>query len=132
MSFEAYALLANKVQALQRESFVGIKACISALAELKLGIFEKNKIDIKGLKLSTKQWIMEYAKKGHPFLVAVTCKKKNFKNKRSEICIGIVNHMIVESQLLGGINLNESNLDYIVGNDSVELIWCRTFYPTKE
>ncbi len=75
---------------------------------------------------------MEYAKKGHPFLVAVTCNKKNFKKKRSEICIGIVNHMIVESQLLGGIDLNEHKLDYVVDNDSVELIWCRTFYPTKE
>ncbi len=40
--------------------------------------------------------------------------------------------MIVESQLLGGIDLNERNLDYVVNNDSVELIWCKTFYLTKE
>ena len=40
--------------------------------------------------------------------------------------------MIVESQLLGGIDLNEANLESEIGNGDVELMWCRTFYPHKD
>ncbi len=39
--------------------------------------------------------------------------------------------MIVESQLLGGIELNERNLDFIFGDGDVRLMWCKTFYPHK-
>ncbi len=44
---------------------------------------------------------MEYATEGQPFLVAVY-NKQNW----SEICCGIVNNIIVESQLLGDIDLH--------------------------
>ncbi len=50
----------------------------------------------------------------------------------SETCIGIVNDMIVESQLLGGIDLNELNLGYKLGNGDVKLMWSETFYPHKD
>ncbi len=41
LSFEAYVLLANKVQAFQGESFVGMKTFVSVLANLQFGIFER-------------------------------------------------------------------------------------------
>ncbi len=41
-------------------------------------------------------------KKGQPFLFAVFCKET-----KSEICIGVTNDLIVESQLLGSNELNE-------------------------
>ncbi len=40
--------------------------------------------------------------------------------------------MIVESQLLGGIELNEFNLDFMLGDSDVRLMWCKTFYPRKD
>ncbi len=60
---------------------------------------------------------MEYAKKGQLFLFAVFSKET-----KSEICIGVINNMIVESQLLGGIELNEGNLDFMLGDGNVRLI----------
>ncbi len=79
------------------------------------------------MKIMVKEWIMEYATKGRPFLVAVYNKQT-----RAEICIGIINNIIVESQLLGGIDLNNANLENKFYNGDVELMWCRTFYPHKE
>ncbi len=61
------------------------------------------------------------------FLIAVY-NRQNW----SGTCIGIVNDMIVESKLLGGIDLNECNLDYKLGNGDVKLMWCKTFYPHKD
>ncbi len=43
--------------------------------------------------------------------------------EKSETCIGIENKMIVESQLMGGINLDECSLDYMMVNDDEGLIW---------
>ncbi len=40
--------------------------------------------------------------------------------------------MIVESQLLGGIELNEHNLDFMLGDGDVRLMWCKTFYPHED
>ena len=40
--------------------------------------------------------------------------------------------MIVELQLLEGIDLNERNLDFMLGDDDVGLIWCKMFYPHKD
>ncbi len=40
--------------------------------------------------------------------------------------------MIVESQLLGGIELNKANLENKFYNGDVELMWCRTFYQHKD
>ncbi len=40
--------------------------------------------------------------------------------------------MIVESQFLGGIELNERNLDSMLGESDVRLMWCKTFYPHKD
>ncbi len=40
--------------------------------------------------------------------------------------------MIVESHLLGFIELNECNLDYMLGEGDVKLMWCKTFYPHKD
>ncbi len=40
--------------------------------------------------------------------------------------------MIVESQLLGGIDLNECNLDCRPDNGDVKLMWCTTFHPHKD
>ncbi len=40
--------------------------------------------------------------------------------------------MIVKSQLLEGIYLNEHNLDYKLGNGDVKLMWYKTFYPHKD
>ncbi len=114
LSPEAYAVLVDRVQLLQRDSFVGIKICTQILIDLQLGRFQKYK-NFENIKIPIKQWIMEYAKKGQPFLLAVFCKET-----KSEICIGITNDMIVESQLFGGIELNECNLDFMLsdGNDS--------------
>ncbi len=74
-----------------------------------------------------KQWIMEYVTKYQPFLVTVYNRQT-----LSETCIAILNHKILESQLLGGIDLNEGNLEFILGNGDVKLMWCRTFYPHKD
>ncbi len=60
----------GKVRELQRESCVGINTCNSVLTELQLGRFVKYK-KIKDIKTTVKQWIIEYATKGQPFLVAV-------------------------------------------------------------
>ena len=109
-----------------RDSFVGIKICTQILIDLQLGCFQKYK-NFQNIKIPIKQWIMEYAKKGQPFLLAVFCKET-----KSEICIGITNDMIVESQLLGGIELNERNLDFMLGDGDVRLMWCKTFYPHKD
>ncbi len=54
------------------------------------------------------------------------------RQTQTETCIGIINNMIVESQLLGGIDLHETNLECKLGNDDVEVMWCRTFYPHKD
>ncbi len=70
---------------------------------------------------------MENAKKCQPFLFGVLCKET-----KSEICIGITNDMNVESQLLGGIELNECNLDFILGEGDVRLVWYKKFYPHKD
>ncbi len=109
-----------------RDSFVGIKICTQILIDLQLGRFQKYK-NFENIKKPIKQWIMEYAKKGQPFLFAVFCKET-----KSEICIGITNDMIVESQLLGGIELNERNLDLMLGEGNVRLMWCKTFYPHED
>ncbi len=70
---------------------------------------------------------MECATNRQPFLVAVYRKQK-----QSETCIVIVDHIVTESQLIGAIDLNECNLDYILGNVDVSLIWCKTIYPHKD
>ncbi len=46
------------------------------------------------------------------------------KKMKTETCIGILGTIIVESNLFGGINLNESNLDYLLGNGDVCIEWC--------
>ena len=109
-----------------RDSFVGIKICPQILIDLQLGRFQKYR-NYQNIKIPIQQWIMEYAKNGQPFLFAVFCKETKL-----EICIGISNNMIVESQLLGGIELNECNLNYILGDGDVRLRWCKTFYPHKD
>ncbi len=58
---------------------------------------------------------MEYATNSQPFLVAVYSKQNH-----SETCIGIANNMIVASQLSGAIDLNEHNLDHMLGNGQDE------------
>ncbi len=107
-----------------RDSFVGIKICTQVLIDLQLGRFQKCK-KFQNIKIPIKQWIMEYAKKVQPFLFAVFCKET-----KSRICIGITNDMIVESQLLGGIELNEHNLDFML--NYIRLMLCKTFYPHKD
>ena len=59
-----------------RDSFVGIKICTQVLIDLQLGRFQKYK-NFKNIKIPIKQWIMEYAKHGQPFLFAVFYKEKN-------------------------------------------------------
>ncbi len=109
-----------------RDSFVGIKICTQILIDLQLGRFQKYN-NYQNIKIPVKQWIMEYAKKGQPFLIDVFCKET-----KSKICIGVFNNMIVESQLLGGIELNECNLDFKLGESDVRLMWCKTFYLHKD
>ena len=109
-----------------RDSFVGIKICTRIMIDLQLGRFQKYK-NCDNIKIPIKQWIIEYAKNGQPFLLAVF-----YKKTKSEICIGINNDMIVESQLLGGIELNERNLDLMLGEGDVRLVWCKTFYPHED
>ena len=70
---------------------------------------------------------MEYATKGQPFLVAVYNKQT-----WTVICIGVINNMIVESQLLGGIDLNKPNSQCKLGNNEVKLMWFEKFYPHKD
>ncbi len=70
---------------------------------------------------------MEYATEGQTFLIAVFSKET-----KSEICIGITNNMIVESQLFSGIELNQGTLDFVLGDGNVRLMWCKMFYPHKD
>jgi len=84
-------------------------------------------VKYKKIKDIMKQWIVEYGTKGQPFLSAVYNRET-----WTETCIGIINNMIVESQLLGGIDLHETNLECKLGNDDLELMWCRTFYQHKD
>ncbi len=77
--------------------------------------------------MTVKQWIMEYATKGQQFLLTVYNRQT-----WTETCIGIINNMIVESQILGGIDMHEAYLECKLGNDDVKLMWCRTFYPHKD
>ncbi len=51
---------------------------------------------------------------------------------KAEICIGILGNLMVESNLLGGINLNESNLDYLLGNGHVCIEWWQAFFPNND
>ncbi len=126
LSPKAYAVLAERVQSMLRDSFVGIMICTTILIDLQLENFQKYRND-QNIKIPVKQWIMEYATKGWPFLIAVFSKET-----KSEICIGITNNMIVENQLFGGIELNEHNLDFMLGDGNVKLMWCKTFYPHKD
>ncbi len=41
------------------------------------------------------------------------------RQTQTEICIGIIYNMIVESQLLGGIDLHAANLECKLGKDDV-------------
>ncbi len=70
---------------------------------------------------------MEYTLEGKPLLIAVL-----YKETLSEICTGVKNNKIVESQLLGGIDLNKLNLDFMLGDGDVRLMWCKTFNPHKD
>ncbi len=63
LSPEVYALLAERVQLMLRESTVGIKICTTILVDLQLGHFQKYR-NYHNIKNPIKQWIMEYAKKG--------------------------------------------------------------------
>ncbi len=74
-----------------------------------------------------KPWMMKYATEGHPFLITVY----NRLNC-SEICIGIVHNVIVKSQLLRVIDLNELDLDYILGNVEVKFMWCKNFTQQRQ
>ncbi len=62
-----------------------------------------------------KKWITKYATEGQPFLIDVY----NSQNW-SETCTD--NDMIVGSQLMRGIDLDEHNLDYKLGNSDVKLM----------
>ena len=78
-------------------------------------------------KSAIKEWIIDFALSGQPFIVCVYNKKK-----RAEICIGILGTMIVESNLFGGINLNDSNLDNVLGDGKIHIEWCQVFTPNKD
>ncbi len=116
LSLDAYTAFKERVIKLLGESIVGINTCNSVLTDMQLGRFVKYK-KIKDINTMVKQWIMEYATKGQPFLVAVYNKQT-----WTEICIGVINNMIVESQLLGGIDLNEPNMSCKLWNDEVKLM----------
>ncbi len=119
-------MLSERIREFPSKSFVGIETCNSILIYLKLGGLWKFK-NVTDIKTTTKQWIMKYATEGQPFLIAVFSKET-----KSEICIGIVNNVIMRSQLLGGIDLNERNLDYKLGNGDVKMMWCKTLNPHKD
>ncbi len=123
---DAYTALEERVIKLQGESVVGINTCNSVLTDMQLGRFVKYK-KTNDTRTTVKEWIMDYATKGQPFLISVYNKQT-----RTETCIGVTNTMIVESQLLGGIDLNKANLERELGKGDVELMWCRTFYPHKD
>ncbi len=80
-----------------RESLFSIKNCTTILMDLQLGLFQKYK-NIQDIKTLIKQWIMVYATESQPFFFAV-----HSTETKSEIYIRIT----VESQLLGGIDLNK-------------------------
>ncbi len=63
LSLEAYAVLAERVQSMLRDSFVRIKICTAILIDLWLGHFQKYR-NYQNIKIPIKQWIMEYATKG--------------------------------------------------------------------
>ncbi len=86
---KAYALIAERVRLMLRESFVGIKICTSILIDLQLGHFRKYR-NYQKIKIPVKQWIIEYATKGWSFLITVFSKET-----KSEIFFGITNNMIV-------------------------------------
>ena len=108
-----------RVKVLKHESVVGIKTCASLLSELHLGHIQKKKNCPDIHKIAIKEWIIDFASSGQPFLVSVYNKKM-----KAEICIGILGNVIVQSNLLGGNNLNKSNLDYLLGDGDVHIEWC--------
>ncbi len=52
--------------------------------------------------------------------------------KKSNIWIDILNHIVVESKLLGDIDLNGCKLGYVYDDGDVSLIWSQTFYAHKK
>ena len=54
LSPEAYAVLAERVRLLQRDSFLGIKICTQILIDLQLGRFQKYK-NFENIKIPIKQ-----------------------------------------------------------------------------
>ncbi len=116
MSCDECLIFEEKVRELQGEAFLGINTCKAVLTELQLGRFVKYK-KIKDIKTTVKQWIIGYAAKGQAFLVAVYNRQT-----QTDTCIGIINDMIVESQLLSGIDLHEANLECKLGKDDDEVM----------
>ena len=127
LTSDAYAQLVSKVEVLKNASNVGIKTCASLLSELRLGHIQKKKNYPDSDRNAIKEWIIDFASSGRPFIVCFYNKKK-----RAEICIGILGTMIVESNLFGGIDLNDTNLDYVIGDGQIHIEWCRVFSPNKD
>ncbi len=75
LSSKTYAVLAERVQLMLRESFVGIKICSTILIDLQLGHFQNDR-NYQNIKIPIEQRIMEYATKGWSFLIAVFSKEK--------------------------------------------------------
>ena len=127
LSPERYAQLEPQVKLLKNETNVGIKTCANLLSKLGLGQMQKTKFCSDFDKLAPKDKIIDLSSSGQPFLVCVYNKKMS-----ADICIGILGNMIVKSNLLGGINLNEPNLDYLLGDGDLRIVWCRVFIPNKD
>ncbi len=104
---------------MKNESKVAIKTCATLLSELHLGHIQKKKNVPDIDRSAIKEWMIGLGSSRQPFLVCVYNKKL-----KVEIFIGFVGTMIVELNLFGGINLNESNLDYLLGDGDICIEWC--------
>ncbi len=91
LSCDAYLIFEEKVRELQWEAFVGINTCNTVLTELQLGCFVKYK-KIKDIKTTVKQWIIGYAAKGQPFLVAMYNRQTRLRLALALSIIWLWNH----------------------------------------
>ncbi len=67
----------------------------------------KNEIDYSS---NAKNWIIDYAGRNKPFLVAIRGRYNTIGH-----CIGIVQNMIVDTTLMDGIELSHDSLDAVLG-----------------
>ena len=111
----------------QNKNMKSQKRCVECLSTLRIGYLLKSnpKENMFGF---AKEWIMTTAaESSQPFLVAITGQQNIHGH-----CVAIINHQIVDGLYERSCPLTMSNLDYILGEYVVNIMWCMTFYPNEQ